>query len=165
MQIFWGCFIALITTSTAFITRAILVSTVWPREFGLDAVKAQELFGAGIWPFAISIILFSFFIDKIGYKAAMVFSAICYVLYAVMALMAYSTVHGAQGADLTAAQDRLTRFSTGVRSFWVWATAPSKPLSIRLWPRCLAAKNRNGSTSCTPVGPPVWCWAASSRFS
>lgn len=104
MQVFWGCFIALITTSTAFITRAILVNTVWPREFGLDAVKGQELFGAGIWPFAISIILFSFIIDKIGYKAAMVFSAICYVLYAVMALMAYSTVHGAGGADLAGAQ-------------------------------------------------------------
>src|SRR5690606_26888285 len=62
--LFWGCFIALITTSTAFITRAILVNTVWPAEFGLDAVRSQELFGAGIWPFAISIILFSLVIDR-----------------------------------------------------------------------------------------------------
>jgi MFS family permease len=96
MMLFWGCFIALITTSTAFITRAILVTTpsLWPKEFHLDAVKSGELFGAGIWPFAISIILFSFFIDKIGYKAAMFFSAVCYVIYAAMALTAYSTVHG-----------------------------------------------------------------------
>ncbi len=95
MKVFWGCFIALITTSTAFITRAILINTTaWKTDFGLDAVKGRELFGAGIWPFAISIILFSFFIDKIGYKAAMFFSAICYVIYAIMALMAYSTVHG-----------------------------------------------------------------------
>src|SRR5215216_1780226 len=96
MKIFWGCVIALVTTSTAFITRAILVNTpnLWPKDFHLDAVKAGELFGAGIWPFAISIILFSFFIDQIGYKAAMFFSAVCYVLYAMMALMAYSTVHG-----------------------------------------------------------------------
>ena len=56
-MLFWGCFIALITTSTAFITRAILVNTVWPVEFGLDKVQAQELFGAGIWPFAISIMV------------------------------------------------------------------------------------------------------------
>jgi hypothetical protein len=69
--LFWGCFIALITTSTAFITRAILVNTVWPAEFGLDAVRSQELFGAGIWPFAISIILFSLVIDRVGYRAAM----------------------------------------------------------------------------------------------
>src|SRR5687767_1788492 len=78
MKVFWGCFIALSTTSTAFITRAILINTAWKTDFALDYVKAQELFGAGIWPFAISIILFSFFIDKIGYKAAMFFSAICY---------------------------------------------------------------------------------------
>ncbi|MCA8972913.1 MAG: MFS transporter, partial [Planctomycetes bacterium] len=58
--VFWGCFIALITTSFAFITRAFLVNfpNLWPAEFGLDQVQAQELFGAGIWPFAISIILF-----------------------------------------------------------------------------------------------------------
>ena len=107
MMIFWGCFIALITTSTAFITRAILVNTpeYWPKDFGLDAVKAGELFGAGIWPFAISIILFSFIIDKIGYKSAMFFSGICYVIYAMMALMAYSIVHG--GGDKAGAYNYL----------------------------------------------------------
>lgn len=91
MKLFWGCFIALITTSTAFITRAILINNpnLWPKDFGLDPVKAGELFGAGLWPFAISIILFSFFIDRIGYKAAMFFSAVCYVIYAVMVLQAY----------------------------------------------------------------------------
>ena len=58
-QLFWGCFIALVTTSFAFITRAFLVNdpSLWPADLGLDKVKAQELFGAGIWPFAISIIL------------------------------------------------------------------------------------------------------------
>jgi MFS family permease len=106
--LFWGCFIALITTSTAFITRAILVNTVWPGEFGLDKVQAQELFGAGIWPFAISIILFSLVIDKVGYKAAMWFSAICYAAYAGLALLAYAVVHGAglEGDALLTAQKR-----------------------------------------------------------
>ncbi len=99
MKVFWGCFIALITTSTAFITRAILINTAWKTDFGLNDVKGQELFGAGIWPFAISIILFSFFIDKIGYKMAMFFSAICYVIYAAMALMAYSSVHSGGSPD------------------------------------------------------------------
>ena len=77
--LFWGCFIALITTAFAFITRAFLVNTpeLWPAAFGLDAVQAQELFGAGIWPFAISIIAFSLIIDKVGYKAAMIFSFVC----------------------------------------------------------------------------------------
>ena len=76
MKLFWGCFIALITTAFAFITRAFLVNAApfWPSTFGLDQVQAQELFRAGIWPFAISIIVFSLIIDNIGYRAAMIFS-------------------------------------------------------------------------------------------
>ena len=106
--LFWGCFIALITTAFAFITRAFLINipTLWPAEFGLDKVKGQVLFGAGIWPFAISIILFSLIIDKVGYRFAMLFSFVCYALYAVLALMAYGIVNqaGLAGDELIAAQ-------------------------------------------------------------
>ena len=106
--LFWGCFIALITTAFAFITRAFLVNTpeLWPAAFGLDAVQAQELFGAGIWPFAISIIAFSLIIDKVGYKAAMIFSFVCYAVYAGMAFMAHGIVSGVEGEALTAAQGK-----------------------------------------------------------
>ena len=108
LKIFWGCFIAIITTAIAFSTRAVLASDThyWPTQFNINPVKAGELFGAGIWPFAISIILFSFFIDQVGYKAAMFFSAVCYVLYAVMALRAYGIVSapGLQGDALVGAQ-------------------------------------------------------------
>lgn len=92
--LFWGCFIALITTAFAFITRAFLVNdpNLWPAAFGLDNVEAQKLFGAGIWPFAISIILFSLVIDKIGYKTAMWISFVCYAGYAVMALKAHGII-------------------------------------------------------------------------
>ena len=106
--VFWGCFIALITTAFAFITRAFMVNVpdLWPATFGLDGVQAQKLFGAGIWPFAISIILFSLIIDKIGYRIAMVFSFICYAAYAVLAFMAYGTVNaeGLEGQALKEAQ-------------------------------------------------------------
>ncbi len=97
MFLFWGCFIALITTAFAFITRAFLINidTLWPADFGLDKVQAQELFGAGIWPFAISIIVFSLIIDKVGYRAAMVFSFVCYAVYAALALAAYGVVNAA----------------------------------------------------------------------
>lgn len=94
MALFWGCFIALITTAFAFITRAFLVNdpTLWPAAFGLDGVQAQKLFGAGIWPFAISIIVFSLIIDRIGYKTAMWFSFVCYALYAALALRAHGVI-------------------------------------------------------------------------
>ena len=107
---FWGCFIALITTAFAFITRAFMINTasMWPKDFGLDKVQAQELFGSGIWPFAISIILFSLVIDKIGYRVAMLFSFVCYAIYASLALAAHAAVHaeGLEGASLVAAQAR-----------------------------------------------------------
>ena len=108
MKLFWGCFIALITTAFAFITRAFLVNvpSFWPETFGLDQVQGQVLFGAGIWPFAISIIVFSLIIDNIGYRAAMFFSFICYALYAILAFQAYNIVsaEGLAGEALSAAQ-------------------------------------------------------------
>ena len=108
MKLFWGCFIALITTAFAFITRAFLVNAepFWPSTFGLDQVQAQELFGAGIWPFAISIIVFSLIIDNIGYRVAMIFSFVCYALYALLAFQAYGIVmaEGLKGEELKIAQ-------------------------------------------------------------
>jgi MFS family permease len=102
--IFWGSFIALITTAMAFIIRAILINSgIWPEQFGLDKVQSGVLFGAGIWPFAISIILFSLVIDRVGYRFAMYFSFACYAVFGVLAVMAYGTVNG-EVADLAAAQ-------------------------------------------------------------
>lgn len=102
--VFWGSFIALITTSMAFIIRAILINSgIWPEAFGLDKVQSGVLFGAGIWPFAISIILFSLVIDRVGYRFAMFFSFGCYAVFGALALLAYGAVSGSP-ADLTAAQ-------------------------------------------------------------
>lgn len=92
--LFWGCFIALITTSYAFISRMILCGGQFATDFGLDKVAVGELQGAGIWPFGVSIIVFSLFIDRIGYKVAMVFSFVSYLIYTAMAFMAYQTIHG-----------------------------------------------------------------------
>jgi MFS family permease len=103
--LFWGCFIALICTSYAFISRIILCTgSQFAAEFGLNKVSAGELVGAGIWPFGVSIIVFSLFIDRIGYKVAMIFSFVCYLIYTTMAVMAYGTVHGGPGAPDAEAQ-------------------------------------------------------------
>ncbi|MDX2186954.1 MAG: hypothetical protein SFV32_08480 [Opitutaceae bacterium] len=101
--LFWGCFIALIATSFGFITRMLLLGR-FQQDFNLDKVALGELQGAGIWPFAISIILFSLIIDRIGYRVAMVFSFVCYVVYLLMASMAYSSIQGLSGDALHAAQ-------------------------------------------------------------
>jgi MFS family permease len=102
--VFWGCFIALVTTSFAFISRITLCNVRFGTEFNLDAVKVGELIGAGIWPFAISIILFSLVIDRIGYKVAMIFSFACFALYLTLGCIAYGKVQGVEGEALAAAQ-------------------------------------------------------------
>ena len=104
MALFWGCFIALICTSYAFISRMILCGGRFIEDFDLDKVAVGELQGAGIWPFGVSIILFSLFIDKIGYKTAMVFSFASYLVYTLMAVMAYDAIQGVEGEALAAAQ-------------------------------------------------------------
>jgi fucose permease len=93
--LFWGCFVALITTSYAFISRMILCGGQFVTDFGLDKVAVGELQGAGIWPFGVSIILFSLFIDRIGYKVAMIFSFGSYLVYTAMAIAAYAAIQGA----------------------------------------------------------------------
>lgn len=101
---FWGCFVALVTTSFAFFTRMYLCNVRFGLDFGLNETTKGALIGAGIWPFAISIILFSLIIDRIGYRVAMFFSFICYSIYLLMAWMAYGAIQGVEGEALKAAQ-------------------------------------------------------------
>lgn len=103
-MVFWGCFIALITTSFAFFTRMYLCDVRFGTDFAIDKVGIGALKGAGVWPFAISIILFSLVIDRIGYRIAMFFSFVCYAIYLAMAWMAYDAINGVEGAALAAAQ-------------------------------------------------------------
>src|SRR5258706_12625256 len=84
-MLFWGCFAALVATSFGFIIRALLIDT-WGTQFNLTEVQKGEIFGAGLWPFAISIILFSLIIDRIGYGTAMAFAFICHVISALVTI-------------------------------------------------------------------------------
>lgn len=102
--LFWGCFIAMITTSYAFISRMILCGGQFATDFGLDKVSVGELQGAGLWPFGVSIILFSLFIDRIGYKVAMIYSFASYLAYTALAFAAYHSIHGVSGEALMAGQ-------------------------------------------------------------
>lgn len=93
-RLFWGCFIALIATSFGFIAR-VLTADAWGAELGLTATQVGEILGAGLWPFAISIILFSLVIDSIGYKFTMWFGLACHIAAALLVLVAdsYATMY------------------------------------------------------------------------
>ncbi len=86
--LFWGCFIALITTAFGFITRMFLLDDPAITEglLKLDPAQVGIFKGIQIWPFAVSIIVFSLIIDKVGYKFAMVFAFVCQAIWTVMGI-------------------------------------------------------------------------------
>ncbi len=86
-RMFWACFIALVTTAFAFMLRVQLMGT-WEAEFGLDKTQAGTIFGAGFWPFGVSIVLFSLVLDRIGYGRAMAFAFVCFVGFALLSIFA-----------------------------------------------------------------------------
>ncbi len=85
--IFWGCFIALIATAFGFVIRTMIIDD-WGAEFNLSQTEKGNLFGVGLYPFAISIVIWSLIIDRIGYKPAMVFGFVCHVLSAILTVTA-----------------------------------------------------------------------------
>jgi len=87
MKLFYACFVALVTTAFGFILRAVTLDQ-WGTEFNLTQTQLGEIAGVGLWPFAISIVLFSLIIDKIGYKTAMIFAFVCHVTSAIITIFA-----------------------------------------------------------------------------
>lgn len=87
--LFYACFIALIATAFGFVVRGqIMESGEWVREFHLSKTEMGQISGVALWPFAISIVLFSLVIDKIGYGKAMIFAFVCHLVSAVMTISA-----------------------------------------------------------------------------
>lgn len=87
MKLFWTCFVALSTTSFGFILRALTLPE-WGRDFNLTNTQIGEIAGVGLWPFAISIVLFSLIVDKIGYKTVMIMGFICHFSSAILTYFA-----------------------------------------------------------------------------
>jgi MFS family permease len=76
--LFVACFVALVATAFAFVIRSFILDDL-RVVFNLTETQKGEINGAGFWPFAISIVLFSLIIDKIGYGKAMIFAFACHV--------------------------------------------------------------------------------------
>ncbi|WP_257666377.1 MFS transporter [Parapedobacter tibetensis] len=87
MLLFYACVFALVATSFGFVLRA-FVLTDWGAEFQLTQTQLGEIAGVGLWPFAISIVLFSLIVDKIGYKTSMAFAFIFHVASALLTIFA-----------------------------------------------------------------------------
>jgi fucose permease len=77
-KLFLTCFIALVATSFGFIIRANIIGDLGVH-FNLSETQKGEILGVGLWPFALSIILFSLVIDRIGYGRALAFGFVCHI--------------------------------------------------------------------------------------
>lgn len=87
MKLFWACFIALVATSFVFGVRANTIGEL-QDSFNLSEAQKGNINGAGMWPFAISIIFFSLVIDWIGYKTVALFAIACHLVSLVLTLNA-----------------------------------------------------------------------------
>jgi len=87
MKLFWACFIALVATSFVFGVRANTIGLL-QDGFNLSENEKGAINGAGMWPFAISIIFFSLIIDWIGYKTVALFAIVCHLVSLVLTLKA-----------------------------------------------------------------------------
>jgi len=87
MKLFWACFVALVATSFVFGVRANTIGLL-QDGFNLSEQQKGSINGAGMWPFAISIIFFSLIIDYVGYKTVALFAIICHTVSLVLTLRA-----------------------------------------------------------------------------
>src|ERR1043165_1134918 len=94
-RLFLGCFASMFATSFAFIVRA-LVITEWGSAFKLTEAQKGAIFpGAALFPFAISIVLFSLFIDRIGYGKTMGFAFVSHIVGTIVTMLAATTTGSA----------------------------------------------------------------------
>lgn len=88
-RLFLGCFVALVATAFAFAVRSAVLGD-WETQFDLTEEQKGIINGVGLYPFAISIILFSLIVDKVGYGTAMCFGFIGHLLSTILTIFAPS---------------------------------------------------------------------------
>ena len=89
-MLFWASFLALTAAGVGFVLRSLGGNTFWGAHFEISDAQVGALFGAGLWPIAITMILFSLLVDKIGYKASMFCAFALQALGAVLTIFAGS---------------------------------------------------------------------------
>ncbi len=86
-MLFWACFVAIAATASVFIVRGQVINA-WASEFSLTETQKGEILGVGLWPFAVTIVLFSLVIDRIGYGKALLFAFACHIASTLILLLA-----------------------------------------------------------------------------
>ncbi|MAE67716.1 MAG: hypothetical protein CMJ18_25965 [Phycisphaeraceae bacterium] len=69
-MLFWASFLSLLAAGFGFSFR-VAMGGDYRVEFGLSNQQVGEVFGASLWPIAITMVGFSLVVDRIGYKIPM----------------------------------------------------------------------------------------------
>jgi MFS family permease len=88
-RLFQACMLSLVATAFGFVMRSSLLNALG-MAFDLTEGQKGALIGAGLFPFALSIIAFSLIVDRIGYGRAMAFAWVLHVLSAIVMVTAGS---------------------------------------------------------------------------
>ena len=86
-RLFLGCFMALIATAFGFVVRGGILPEL-RSQFNLSNEQIGWIQGAGLFPFAISIVFFSLIVDKIGYGRTMAFAFLGHICSAIITIFA-----------------------------------------------------------------------------
>ncbi|MBW3599198.1 MAG: hypothetical protein KY475_18245, partial [Planctomycetes bacterium] len=97
--IFLASFFTLIAAGVGFAIRSGILGD-WAAEFGFTKGELGTITGGGLVGFGVTIIIFSLFVDQIGYKPLLIFAFLLHALSAVVTLAA-TPVYEAAGKDAT----------------------------------------------------------------
>lgn len=86
-RLFLGCFVGLVATAFAFQVRGAVLGD-WALQFDLTEEQKGIINGVGLFPFAISIILLSLVVDRIGYGTTMAFAFCGHLASALLTIFA-----------------------------------------------------------------------------
>jgi MFS family permease len=88
-MLFWGSFLALTAAGFGFVFR-VMIPAMWAEQFDVTMAEVGALTGAALWPIAVTMIIFSLLVDKIGYKYSMFCAFALQALSVVLTIMAGS---------------------------------------------------------------------------
>jgi MFS family permease len=88
-RLFLGCFVSMVATAFGFAVRnSPQVIDSWQQTFQLTEEQKGTLIGVGLFPFAISIILLSLVVDRIGYGRTLTFAFFGHLASVILTIMA-----------------------------------------------------------------------------
>lgn len=90
VMLFWASFLSLAAAGFGFVFR-VMLPDIWGEEFNITAQEAGGIAGAGLWPIAITMIIFSLIVDRVGYKKSMFFAFALQTISVVLTIMAKDT--------------------------------------------------------------------------